>query len=154
MTLPIPGKLQERTMSILLKFIKAVTYAFVYSLFINPVLFASYSHSYDHDGDRQHSVSLPHITNTLSVGYFPKSVSVFEKYNKIYTVIQATGDITVVDGKTSQVIYTIPTDPDPNYLAINENTGKIYVVKQDEIMVVTLDAKQPHHWDGKRDRHD
>jgi hypothetical protein len=54
------------------------------------------------------------ITDTVAVGYFPKSVNVFEKYNKKkYTFSPATGDITVIDGKTSQVFKNIQTVPTP-----------------------------------------
>jgi YVTN family beta-propeller protein len=98
------------------------------------------------DGSRQATVSVVDcstntVVATVPVGIYPVSIAVNPMTNKIYVVNQGSNSVSVIDGSTNTVIKTLSWSGDrtymdtviqigekPDYVAVNSETNRIYVV--------------------------
>jgi PGF-pre-PGF domain-containing protein len=68
------------------------------------------------------------ISIPVSVTY--GDIAVNPVTGKVYHADQGTGSVTVIDGNTNGILYSVPVPGCPTGIAANENTNKIYVNSQ------------------------
>jgi YVTN family beta-propeller protein len=74
----------------------------------------------------------------VKVGAGPVSIAVNAANGRAYVVNGDSGTVSVIDGKTDQVVATVPAADHPYAIAANPVTGKVYVSRtySDEITVI------------------
>ena len=77
---------------------------------------------------------LPHMTEAqkpvivpILAGKYPVAIAVNPNTNMIYVANADDNTTSVIDGKTSSVVKTIPVGRDPEGVAVNPNTNTVYV---------------------------
>jgi YVTN family beta-propeller protein len=67
------------------------------------------------------------VTATIPVGNLPYAIDENPYTNRIYVANQQSNTVSVISGRTSQVIATIPVGAEPYTLAVNPLTNRVFV---------------------------
>lgn len=85
------------------------------------------------------------VTKDIHVGTFPHVVATNPITNKIYVTNWGTIDtnssiVSVLDGRTNEIIADIPTGNSPHSVVVNPNTNRAYVTNEDDNTVSVIDG--------------
>ena len=86
------------------------------------------------------------VTNDIHVGTYPHVVATNPITNKIYVTNWGTIDtnssiVSVLDGRTNEIIADIPTGNSPHSVVVNPNTNRAYVTNEDANTVSVIDGE-------------
>jgi YVTN family beta-propeller protein len=82
------------------------------------------------------------LTNkTVIVGESPTGIAINAITNRIYVSNEHSNTISVIDGKTNNVVKTILVGTGPFHLVVNPNTNMIYVANSDDNTISVIDGK-------------
>lgn len=80
------------------------------------------------------------ITDITGTGKNPDAIMYDFFTKKVFTFNGGSGDATVIDAVTNQIIATIPLDGKPEF-PVSDGKGRIYVNNEDKSLITVIDAK-------------
>jgi YVTN family beta-propeller protein len=85
-------------------------------------------------------------TQAVKVGANPIALAIDRAVNKIYVANTGSGNISVIDGASDNVVTTIPGEAHPYAIAVNEATGTVYVTNtySDAVTVIDVHTDTAH----------
>jgi YVTN family beta-propeller protein len=76
----------------------------------------------------------------VATGAHPDAIAVNTVTNRVYVVNSGAGNVSVLDGKTDEILATVKTDRRPYYIAVNETTNKAYVSNTFSKVMTVIDG--------------
>jgi YVTN family beta-propeller protein len=86
-------------------------------------------------------VTVPGISGVIPVGADPFAVSVNPSTNTVYVANSDDGTVSVINGKTNNVIDTITVGQNPRDVSVNPSTNTVYVANSDDGTVSVINGK-------------